>query len=155
MKVRFNAAGNSFPWARVVLGGAAALFGAYGMWFEFDRYQLIGFVKTGDLAVAATLFVVGGAIAVWGAWRVKHPAQWIEVDTEARTLTLGLGGPLRTLSFAEVGTLSVELRTVLVKRTYRKYPFVVASGIPETTLYAGLDAEKAQARKAELEALLR
>ena len=155
MKVRFNAAGNSFPWLRVVLGTPVALFGAYGIWYELDRRATMGFFKTDDLAVAVVLLIVGASIALWGLWRVKHPAQWIEVDTEARTLTLGLGGPLRTIPFSQVGALSVELRTVMVKRSYRKYPFVVASGIPETTLYAGLDESKAQARKAELEQLMR
>ncbi|MDX2011030.1 MAG: hypothetical protein SFW67_12595 [Myxococcaceae bacterium] len=155
MKVRFNAAGNSLPWLRVALGTPVALFGAYGLWYELDRKASIGFFKTGDLAVAVVLLTVGTALAAWGLWRTKFPAQWIEVDTEARTLTLGLGGPLRTVPFAQVGALSVELRTVMVKRRYVKYPFIVASGIPETTLYAGLDEAKAQARKAELEALLK
>jgi hypothetical protein len=155
MKVRFNAAGNSFPWLRVVLGAPVALFGAYGVWYELDRRAAMGFFKTGDLAVAVGLLSVGTALAAWGLWRAKFPAQWVEVDSNARTLTLGLGGPLRVIPFAEVGTLSVELRTVMVKRRYVKYPFVVASGIPETTLYAGLDEAKARARKAELEALMR
>jgi len=154
MKVRFNAAGNSFPWLRVVLGSPVALFGAYGVWYEINRWLTIDYFKTGDLAVAVVLLTAGASIALWGLWRVKHPAQWVEVDTEARTLTLGLGGPLRTIPFAQVGTLSVELRTILVKRQYIQYPFVVASGIPETTLYAGLDESKAQARKAELERLM-
>lgn len=154
MKVRFNAVGNAFPWLRVALGTGPGLFGLYGLGYEYRRWTELGFFKPSDLAAAAVLFAVGTAVALWGAWRVKHPAQWIELDASTRTLTLGLGGPLRTVPFSEVGTLSVVMRKLPVKRRYLEYPFVVASGLPDTPLYAGLDPAKAAARKAELEGLL-
>jgi hypothetical protein len=154
MRVRQNAMGNSFPWIRVVIGGGAALFGAYGLWFEYDRWTAYHSFKTDDLGAAAAIFVVGLAVMLWGAWRVKHPARWIELDTEQRTLTLGGGGPPRTVPFDQVGTLEVKTARVLVGRKYRSYPCVYASGLPDAPLYAGLGDAKAHARKAELEALL-
>ncbi len=154
MRVRFNAMGNSFPWVRVVLGGAPALFGAYGLWFEYRRYQDLGSFKPDDAGAAAALFVVGGAIALWGLWRVKHYARWIEFDTDTRTLTLNHDGTPRTVHFDEVGALEVATTTVLVGRKYRRYPVVRASGLPDTFLYAGLDDLKAKQRQAHFEALL-
>ncbi len=154
MRIRFNAMGNSFPWVRVVLGGGPAIFGAYGLWYEYQRYEVMGHFKPDDAGAAAALFIVGSAIAIWGLWRVKNYARWIEFDTDTRTLTLTHDGTPRTVHFDEVGTLEIYNYTVLTGRKYRQYPVVKASGLPDTFLYAGLSDAKTQEHKTKFEALL-
>lgn len=155
VRVRLNAVGESYPKLRVVLGGGPALFGGYGVYETLRTWRDLDFLKTDDLVAAAALLVVGGAVALWGLWRVRHPAHWIELDRAARVLTLGLGGPREAVPFERVGTLEVKEGLVPVKRGYVRRWEVRASGIPQTTLFVTGDPQKAAARKAELEALLR
>ncbi len=154
VRLRFNAVGESYPMLRVVLGGVPALFGAWGVYRTLRIWQELDFLKLDDLITTSLMVLIGGAVAIWGWWRRSHPAQWIEVDRAARTLTLGLGGPLRTLTWEQVGTLEVKEALVPVKRGYVRRWAVHASGIPETTLFVTGFPEKAHARKGDLDALL-
>ncbi|MEW6433114.1 MAG: hypothetical protein AB1730_16545 [Myxococcota bacterium] len=155
VRIRLNAVGESYPLLRVVLGGVPALVGAYGLYSTLRRWQVLDSLKTDDLISTSAVMVVGGAVALWGLWRLKHPARWIELDRAARVLTLGLGGPLVTVPFDRVGALEVKQGLVPVKRGYVRRWEVRATGIPQTSLFVTGFPEKAEARKAELEALLR
>lgn len=153
--VRLNAVGESYPWFRVVAGGIACLVGAVGVAQTLWTWRQLDFLKQGDLISTGVVMVVGGAIAAWGWWRTKHPAQWIELDVSKRTLTLGLGGPPRFLPFHQLGTLEVKETLVPLKRGYVKRWEVRPSGVPEVSLFVSGWPDKANARKAELDALLK
>jgi hypothetical protein len=140
---------------RVVVGGLAFLVGAVGFAQTLWVWKRIDFLKQDDLISTGAVMVVGAAIAAWGWRRRSSPAQWIELDLSARLLTLGLGGPLRTVPFHALGTLEVKQTLVPIKRGYVKRWEVRASGVPEVALFVSGWPEKANARKAELDALLK
>jgi len=140
---------------RVVLGGGAFAVGAYGLFQTLWRWHAIDFLKTDDLVSTAIVTIVGAALAAWGLWRRRHPAQWIELHVDAQRLTLGLGGPLRHVPFHQVGRLEVKETLVPVKKGYVKRYEVRASGLPEIGLFVSGWPDKAEARRAELERLFK
>lgn len=141
---------------RVVLGGVPAIVCGYGFVDTLRTWVSIDFLKQDDLISTGIVSAVGSIVCLWGLWRRRHPARWVEVNTKAKTLELGLGGPPKVLKLADVGELKVE-KYLFTKDGRRKTErfVVVAAGLPGVHLFDSLYPNKAEAFRARLEQLLR